>query len=31
MHRDYRLFLDDILESVAKIREYICDLDYDAK
>lgn len=31
MHRDYRLFLDDILEPVAKIREYICDLDYDAK
>ena len=28
MHRDYRLFLDDILEAVTKIREYTAGLDY---
>jgi len=28
MHRDYRLFLDDILEATAKIREYTVDLDF---
>lgn len=28
MHRDYRLFIDDILEAIAKIREYTADLDY---
>jgi uncharacterized protein with HEPN domain len=30
MHRDYRLFLDDILEAVAKIREYTAGLEYPA-
>ena len=30
MPRDYRLFLDDILEAVAKIREYTAGLDYSA-
>jgi len=30
MHRDYRLFLDDILEAVAKIRDYTTGLDYAA-
>ncbi len=28
MHRDYRLYLDDILEAVASIREYTKGLDY---
>ena len=30
MPRDYRLFLDDILEAIAKIREYTADLEYSA-
>jgi uncharacterized protein with HEPN domain len=30
MHRDYRLFLDDILEAVTKIRDYTAGLDYAA-
>jgi uncharacterized protein with HEPN domain len=30
MHRDSRLYLDDILESIGYIREYILDLDYEA-
>lgn len=30
MHRDYRLFLDDILEAVGKIRDYTVGLDYAA-
>lgn len=29
MHRDVRLFLDDILEAVAKIRDYTIGMDYD--
>ena len=28
MHRDHRLFLDDILEAIAKIRDYTSELDY---
>jgi uncharacterized protein with HEPN domain len=30
MPRDFRLFLDDILESVTRIREYTSGMDYDA-
>jgi uncharacterized protein with HEPN domain len=30
MHRDHRLFLDDILEARSKIRAYIAELDYAA-
>lgn len=30
MHRDSRLYLDDILEAVASIREYTADLNYAA-
>ncbi|MBW2427674.1 MAG: DUF86 domain-containing protein [Deltaproteobacteria bacterium] len=30
MHRDYRLFLDDILAAISKIQEYTADLDYSA-
>ena len=30
MHRDHRLFLDDILEAVSKIRAYTAELDYAA-
>ena len=30
MPRDHRLYLDDILEAIAKIREYTADLDYTA-
>jgi len=29
MHRDYRLFLDDILEAVEKIRGYTSEMDYE--
>lgn len=29
MSRDYRLYLDDILESVEKIEEYVCGLSFD--
>jgi len=28
MSRDYRLFLDDIMAAITKIREYTADLDY---
>jgi len=28
MHRDLRLFLDDILEAITKIRDYTSELDY---
>ena len=28
MPRDYRLFLDDIIAAITKIREYTTDLDY---
>jgi uncharacterized protein with HEPN domain len=27
MHRDYRLYLDDILEAVDRIREYTAGMD----
>ena len=30
MHRDHRLYLDDILEAISKIREYTTGLDYSA-
>ena len=30
MPRDHRLYLDDILEAVGNIREYVTGLDYDA-
>jgi uncharacterized protein with HEPN domain len=30
MPRDYRLFLDDIIAAITKIREYTVDLDYSA-
>lgn len=30
MPRDFRLYLDDILEAIASIREYTAGLDYDA-
>ena len=30
MHRDYRLYLDDILDSIDRIREYIQGMDDDA-
>lgn len=30
MHRDHRLYLDDIMEAVAQIREYTASTDYDA-
>jgi uncharacterized protein with HEPN domain len=30
MFRDVRLFLDDILESIKKIRDYTIGMDYDA-
>jgi len=30
MHRDHRLYLDDILEAISKIREYTTVLDYSA-
>lgn len=30
MHRDCRLFLDDILEAIGRIREYTEELDYEA-
>jgi uncharacterized protein with HEPN domain len=30
MSRDYRLFLDDIMAAITKIREYTADLDYSA-
>jgi uncharacterized protein with HEPN domain len=30
MPRDYRLYLDDILEAIGNIREYVTGLDYDA-
>jgi uncharacterized protein with HEPN domain len=29
MHRDYRLFLDDILEAVERIRRYTSEMDYE--
>jgi len=28
MYRDHRLFLDDILEAITKIRDYTAELDY---
>ena len=28
MHRDYRLYLDDILEAIVRIRKYVSGLDY---
>ena len=30
MHRDPRLYLDDILEAITQIREYTTTLDYDS-
>lgn len=30
MHRDPRLYLDDILEAITQIREYTSTLDYDS-
>ena len=30
MHRDYKLYLDDILESINRIFTYIAKLDYEA-
>ena len=30
MPRDHRLYLDDILEAITKIRDYVGTLDYDA-
>jgi hypothetical protein len=30
MFRDHRLYLDDILEAIGNIREYVAGLDYDA-
>ena len=30
MPRDHRLYLDDILEAIGNIREYVSGLDYDA-
>jgi uncharacterized protein with HEPN domain len=30
MRRDFRLYLDDILEAINKIRDYIVGMDYDA-
>jgi len=30
MHRDHRLFLDDILDAITKIRDYIAGMDYAA-
>ena len=30
MHRDYRLYLDDILEAIDRIREYVQDMDDEA-
>jgi uncharacterized protein with HEPN domain len=29
MSRDYRLYLDDIVTSVAAIQDYVADYDYD--
>ncbi len=28
MPRDYRLYVDDILEAVKRIRDYVWDMDY---
>ena len=30
MHRDHRLYLDDILEAIGNIREYVAGMDYEA-
>jgi uncharacterized protein with HEPN domain len=30
MHRDHRLFLDDMLEAISKVRVYTAELDYAA-
>ncbi|NUQ34071.1 MAG: DUF86 domain-containing protein [Planctomycetaceae bacterium] len=30
MHRDHRLYLDDILEAIARIRAYVQDMNEDA-
>lgn len=30
MHRDPRLYLDDILEAIGQIREYILSMDYES-
>jgi uncharacterized protein with HEPN domain len=30
MHRDYRLYLDDILEAIDRIREYVQGMDAEA-
>jgi uncharacterized protein with HEPN domain len=30
MSRDYRLYLDDILEAIDRIREYVQDMDEEA-
>ncbi len=30
MPRDYRLYLDDILEAAAKIERYVAGMDFDA-
>ena len=28
MRRDYRLYLDDILDAIKRIRDYVCGMDY---
>ncbi len=30
MPRDFRLYLDDILESISRIYEYVADMDFDS-
>lgn len=30
MHRDPRIYLDDILEAIGQIREYILSMDYES-
>jgi uncharacterized protein with HEPN domain len=30
MHRDHRLYLDDILEAIVRIRDYMAGINYDA-
>ena len=30
MHRDHRLYLDDILEAISNIREYLAGMDYES-
>jgi len=30
MHRDHRLYLDDILEAIVQIRKYVSAMDYES-